>query len=269
MGDLTDLGLANYEADAYRTLLGKGSATAKEISAESDVPMGRIYDVLEKIETRGLVHAQGAGQPEKYAAVEPNVALERLFEEKQREYEARLEQYEAVIGELRDELDPATPVEETFATTAIGPESVTELFVGRLAAADERIVLAASALSHQFNRHHIGPRSVDQLMDALDRNVDISILMRPELVSRLPDSIRDLYTTTLSQADGITVRTSEEIRVTFTIIDMNETCIEVTHPLTAERTLAMIDLKDQQFAASVERAFESHWQQADPLEVDS
>lgn len=262
MGELTDLGLSKYEADAYHALLTTGSATAKAISEQSDVPRGRIYDTLDKLESRGLVHAQGAGQPEKYIAVEPEIALDRLYDEKQREFEARLQQFEMIIDELRDDLDPATPAEETFTTTALGPAAVTDLFVERLAAAETRIIIAGTALSHQFNSHRIGPRSIDELLEALDRGVSVSVLIRPELLSRLPESASDRYRTTLSEEDGITVRTSEQIRHTFAIIDMSETCIEVSHPLTADRTLAMINLKDRELAASIERAFEPQWEEA-------
>ncbi|MFB6219023.1 MAG: helix-turn-helix domain-containing protein, partial [Halobacteriaceae archaeon] len=46
MADLGDLGLSEYESRAYRALLRTGPATAEELSEESGVPMGRVYDVL-------------------------------------------------------------------------------------------------------------------------------------------------------------------------------------------------------------------------------
>ena len=49
MASLRDLGLSEYEARVYRTLLDTGPTTAKELSRESEVPMGRIYDVLANI----------------------------------------------------------------------------------------------------------------------------------------------------------------------------------------------------------------------------
>ena len=44
MSSLRDLGLSEYEARAYRSLLETGPTTAKELSRASDVPMGRIGD---------------------------------------------------------------------------------------------------------------------------------------------------------------------------------------------------------------------------------
>ncbi len=46
MVELRDLGLSEYEARAYRSLLGAGPTTAKELSDASGIPIGRVYDVL-------------------------------------------------------------------------------------------------------------------------------------------------------------------------------------------------------------------------------
>ena len=77
MANLRDLGLSEYEARAYRSLLKTGPTTAKELSRVSDVPMGRIYDVLNSIEQYNLVRSQSASRPKKYVAVEPETALDR------------------------------------------------------------------------------------------------------------------------------------------------------------------------------------------------
>ena len=79
MASLRDLGLSEYEARAYRALLRSGPTTAKELSRTSDVPMGRIYDVLNGLEQHRLVRSQAASRPKKYAAVEPEVGLDRYW----------------------------------------------------------------------------------------------------------------------------------------------------------------------------------------------
>ena len=66
MASLRDLGLSEYEASAFRSLLDTGPTTAKELSRASDVPMGRIYDVLNSLETYQLVRSQTASRPKKY-----------------------------------------------------------------------------------------------------------------------------------------------------------------------------------------------------------
>ena len=62
--------------------------------------MGRIYDVLSSIEGDGLVRSQSASRPKKYAAVEPETALERSLEDKRREARETIQRYEEIIDTL-------------------------------------------------------------------------------------------------------------------------------------------------------------------------
>ena len=99
MANLRDLGLSEYESRAYRSLLRTGPTTAKELSRTSEVPMGRIYDVLNGLEHHQLIRSQAAGRPKKYVAVEPEVALDRLLAVKKQELEAQAEQF-TIYGDL-------------------------------------------------------------------------------------------------------------------------------------------------------------------------
>ena len=53
--DLSLLGLNLYETNAYKALILLGEATAAQTSKESEVPYGRIYDVLAALEQKGFV----------------------------------------------------------------------------------------------------------------------------------------------------------------------------------------------------------------------
>ena len=268
MADLRDLGLSEYEARAYRSLLQTGPTTAKELSRVSDVPMGRIYDVLNSIEQADMVRSQSASRPKKYAAVEPDTALERLLADKRRELERKADQYEEIVADLRDELESADPVEETFWTAAVGPTEVIDLLVERLAAADGQVVFVLSTYTERFFEAEVeGVDSLilDELVAALDRGVEVRLLMRPDLVPLLPETVGERYRDSLSGREGFEVRVSENVSGTFTLIDRNETTIEVPHPLDAEEVFAMIDLKDREFAESVRAEFEPRWNRAEPL----
>lgn len=268
MASLRDLGLSEYEARAYRALLQTGPTTAKELSRVSDVPMGRIYDVLNTIEQYNLVRSQSASRPKKYVAVEPATALERLLSDKKRELQERAEQYEEIVDDLKVELETAEPVEETFWTTAVGHDETVDLLVERLAVADSKIVMVLSTYTQQFfDIDEVGALILDELESALDRDVEVSLLMRPDLVPILPESIGERYRSSLSDHNNFHVRTSENVSGTFNLIDHNEVVIEVPHPLKAQEAFAMIDLKDPEFAASVREEFEPRWEAADPLSL--
>ncbi|MFB6172321.1 MAG: TrmB family transcriptional regulator [Haloarculaceae archaeon] len=265
MASLRDLGLSEYEARAYRALLETGPTTAKELSRVSDVPMGRIYDVLNSLEQYNLVRSQSASRPKKYVAVEGETALERLLDDKRQELEEKERQYERIVDELSGGLESPEPVEETFWTAAVGAAETLDLLLERLAAADRTLVMVASTQGQQFDMDEVGELVVEELEAALDRGVDVNLLMKPDLLDQLPESVGDRYQRSLADHENFAVRTSENVSGTFNLIDDTEVCIEVPHPLDADETFAMIDLKDREFAASVDSAFGPRWADADPL----
>ena len=265
MASLRDLGLSEYEARAYRALLTTGPTTAKELSQVSDVPMGRIYDVLNSIEQYNLVRSQSASRPKKYVAVEPETALDRLLQDKKRELAEKESQYEGIVEDLVGSLDTANTVEERFWTAAVGPTDAADLMVERIAAADERVLMVASTFSQGLDVDDLGERVARELERALDRDVEISLLMRPQLVDELPGSVGQRYRNALAPHQQFACRTSGDVTGSFTVIDGVEVCIEVPHPLHDDDAFAMIDLKDREFAGEIRDEFEPRWSAADPL----
>lgn len=77
---LRKLGLTDYEARAYATLVGMGEATAREVHEMSAVPRTRIYDILRDLEGKGFVEFVD-GSPTYYRAVEPDRVMKRLKDE--------------------------------------------------------------------------------------------------------------------------------------------------------------------------------------------
>ncbi|KAB7515768.1 TrmB family transcriptional regulator [Halosegnis rubeus] len=268
MATLRDLGLSDYEERAYRSLLDAGPTTAKELSATSDVPMGRIYDVLNSLDQQSLVRSQTASRPKKYAPVEPQTALDRLLDAKKSELAAQREQYESIVGELQGELETTDTPDETFWTAAVGTEETAELLVERLGSASEEIVMCLSSQTPQlFDIDRYGETVLDELVAALDRGATVRLLLRRNLVPALPEAIGVRYRESLSDHDRFQVRTSDDITGTFTFVDAVETVVEVPHPLDRSATFGVIDLTDREFAGSLADTFEPRWTEADPLSI--
>jgi sugar-specific transcriptional regulator TrmB len=99
---LTSLGLTTYEAKAYLALVRRDSSTAAQVARLAGVPRQRIYDVLATLVEKGLASTR-PGQVVKYAAIAPELALERLVSD-QRE---RLADLERETSALIEELSPA------------------------------------------------------------------------------------------------------------------------------------------------------------------
>jgi|AntDeeMetagen134_2_1112570.scaffolds.fasta_scaffold01270_4 sugar-specific transcriptional regulator TrmB len=91
---LHEMGLSEYESDAYLALLDWGTAPAKVVSEEADIPQSRVYDVLDKIGDKGLVKVQ-PGRPKKFGATDPQLAIEKYCEFKERELQSKIERTRA------------------------------------------------------------------------------------------------------------------------------------------------------------------------------
>ena len=99
---LVRLGLTTYEARAYATLVRRDSFTAAQIARTAGLPRQRIYDVLASLVEKGLASAR-PGTVVKYAALSPDVAVERLVAERRGAMAALERDAGDVIGRLGPE----------------------------------------------------------------------------------------------------------------------------------------------------------------------
>lgn len=264
MTTLRDLGLSEYESRVYRALLRTGPTTAKELSRASGVPMGRIYDVLGDLEATELVRSQQASRPKKYAPVEPGTALSRLLEDRRREVEAELAQYEEAVDELTGRLEASEPADGQFYTVGIGQEETIELLLERLAAATERIDMVVADVSPQFDIGEVGVRLAEEIEAALGRGVAVYVLLSPPLVEATPTAIQERYDAMLDDPN-YDARTIEGLSGTFNLIDRAEVCMSIPNPLEPREPLALIALRDPTFAANLHEEFRPRWEAAAPV----
>ncbi|MCD6235771.1 MAG: TrmB family transcriptional regulator [Thaumarchaeota archaeon] len=75
MSSLRKLGLTEYEARAYVTVVELGEAEAYEVARRSGVPRTRIYDVLSRLESAGLIQRIRETRPAVYSAISPERTL--------------------------------------------------------------------------------------------------------------------------------------------------------------------------------------------------
>ncbi|MEI7960805.1 MAG: helix-turn-helix domain-containing protein [archaeon] len=83
---LEDFGLSKSEASIYVTLLKLGSATPSEIAQKTNIHRVSIYDILLKLQDKGIVSFAVLGKRKYYEAVKPE-QLVILAEEKKKALE--------------------------------------------------------------------------------------------------------------------------------------------------------------------------------------
>jgi HTH-type transcriptional regulator, sugar sensing transcriptional regulator len=78
---LQDLGLTEYEAKVMHSLLASQEAEAPLISRNAQVPKTRVYDVLERLVSKGLL-VEISGRPKRYKMINAKKAFATLLDHK-------------------------------------------------------------------------------------------------------------------------------------------------------------------------------------------
>jgi len=73
------LGLSEYEAKLYVSLVEVGQATARKLSVFSGVPRTKVYAVLKRLIDMGLV-TEIPGEPRRFMPVPPSIALKSYLQ---------------------------------------------------------------------------------------------------------------------------------------------------------------------------------------------
>jgi sugar-specific transcriptional regulator TrmB len=74
---LETLGLTEYEAKAYISLVEKGTSSAGDLSKLTEIPHSKIYEVLMRLEKRKLIETQ-KGRPILFKAIKPSTSMEGI-----------------------------------------------------------------------------------------------------------------------------------------------------------------------------------------------
>ena len=98
-----ELGLTPYESKAYIAVLLHGPLSPNGVNQKSGIPRPRTYDVLNSLVGKGLLMEQ-PGRPTMYAAIDPQVGLEKMIVELERRMLRQLEEKRKTAEKLSSSL---------------------------------------------------------------------------------------------------------------------------------------------------------------------
>ena len=161
---LKKLGLTEYEAKIYATLIKAGSKTAGELAFLSSVPRTKMYGSLRELEKKGLVKVLRQ-KPEKYIGTSPNEFLFPLAEGLVKEAEESLEQVQnlALAYESMKLLSSRRVSLKTELATITGRSTISENTTKLFAAANESVDMVTSA-SGLVRFYKSQSKSIDRLI---------------------------------------------------------------------------------------------------------
>ncbi len=152
VGKIKDLfGLNVYETKVWLALLSVGIASAGKVATISGVPRSRTYDVLESLEKRGFAIAK-LDKPVKYLGVKPNVILEKLKNNAEKDAKDRIislskikesEEYEKINSLYKEGMEPVK--KEDVSASLKGKSNISNHLREILQNAKKEVIICTSA----------------------------------------------------------------------------------------------------------------------------
>lgn len=267
---LDDAGLSLYEKRALVALMVLGVADAAALCHEGDVPTSKIYRAMEKLARMGVVQIQPT-RPKLYAALPPDVVVDRLVEASRDEAE-RFARQAQELRRVLSGLPRRLRGRQTFVDLALGVESHVKRHLVHLAAATKRILSYLErgdllAVEHALAAGFPVLRRIAR--NALERGVDHRVVFgfsyrtAPQLLDFLK-----AHREHLSHVTG--VRYSGEIGHPFHVMDDEVVVLPLDHPFVPEGRFASLLVRDAELAQSLADGFEKLWRKAmrDLREID-
>jgi sugar-specific transcriptional regulator TrmB len=254
--ELTGLGLTTYEAKAYVALLGRDSFTAAQVARQGQLPRQRIYDVLSSLVEKGLASSR-PGSVVKYAAVAPELAIERLVAGHRRSLEALERSASDIIAEL-------TP---TFASGQVHTDPLEYIEVLRDAGAiNERFAELQSSVKQEILVFTKPPYATppQENVEGLGvarahkaRSVyELSAFDDPNVIKGIRAFIEA----------GEESRFVEDLPLKLVIIDETIVMFGMQDPVGTGRDLTIMVVEHPSLASILKAAFEAYWARGLTLE---
>jgi predicted DNA-binding transcriptional regulator len=177
--ELRQFGFSDAEVETYLGVLSRGEATARTVASETSVSQRAVYDIVERLERRGLVRVKDHASPTTVRAVPPDEAIGALT--------TRLESITPALEEQFSDSRPKAPEMRMVKSR--------ETAVGRL----RRAVREAAREVLLALPGDLLPEVRDDLRDAVDRGALVFLLLgdaegpgrvRPEEYVDLASAVR-------------------------------------------------------------------------------
>jgi len=101
---LKELGLNEYEAKTFVTLVSRGTCNAEEISNNAGIPLPRVYDTVNHLEKKGFVMVTKT-RPQQYKSISPDEALQNFLNWKNKEFKTDLENLKSLSNRINEHVN--------------------------------------------------------------------------------------------------------------------------------------------------------------------
>ena len=276
---LRNSNLSNYEINTYVTLLKSNNLTAREISDKSNVPTGRIYEILEGLKDKGMIEIQDS-RPKVFRAISFNQASHDLISyiknRQQRKTSFLLNQAKQLETKINNSfLFAKQESSKIFWSTAFGWQSIFKLYKKKFNALRENLLMTGFLNENTIKVLPYAKDFYEGILNALNRSVQVRYLWSFEyderalldeqkrnnfiLFEELTKKLKDLFELS-SKIDGYEMRfIPKKIPTYYDIFDNNRVLIKLQNPLKPWQIFACINILDPILAKELTEKYENIW----------
>lgn len=189
--DYFDLNI--YETKVWLALLGKGVASAGEISTMSGVPRSRTYDVLESLEKKGFA-IEKLGKPVKYLGVKPVIILEKLKNNVKTNAEERIKELLKIkttqeFGELEDLYNEGSiPIKREDVSASLKGKSNISSHLREILQNSAKEVIICTSANEIISKFNLFQQTFSKLNKA-DISIKVGLSGDAEVIKKLEEKL--------------------------------------------------------------------------------
>ena len=241
---LDEVGLTEYEQEAYIGLLRCGDLTGPELSSKTEIPKTRVYDVLRSLEDRGLV-SQIQQSPMKFAPNDLEDSLGSEFTKKINKLDFLREQTIEELSDLgSEEKEEASDSVDVFK----GEDQMFQQIAQRIQGCEKELKILG------VGRSPPKPAEIE-VRKLVKRGVDVKFILTTEMSE---------VEMTLSQASEIGVdvrRKNLDSDFALMLIDETQFMISVLDPENQEDRISIF-FENNALSGLMSQYFDELWQNA-------
>ncbi len=255
---LTSLGMSQYEAKVYVSLLRQESLTVSDISQISGIPRTKAYEIVSSLEKKGFLVLYPT-KPVKYKVVHPKNIFKIFEEESIKKHEKRIQ----AIKEARDEILPELESAITESPFFSNSMNVASVIRGRSNIAKYLTDFLMESLNHvyimaSYRRYALLSETVDDVFFKKIKANGVDIRLATPVDKKNLPLVKDI-------SKHVNIRyTSEPHTGFFTFDGQKALLITRTDPKQAEYDAGLI-VDNPEMVSMLNNLFESRWEVMEDL----
>jgi len=254
-----EIGLTEREAKVYMTLLNGRMYSATDLQKAVNIPRTKIYEILNKMLSRGICTERKLGKHKIYEAVEPQLALESIYGK----YQNELDRKKKLIVQLSEVF---TPIFEN-SKSIVNPLEFIEVMKDKVKI-HRRYTSSVRNTKREMLTFNKGPYASDnperlaeqedeetKLLKRGGRTKNIYEFKEFEEVDWLLGSVKKTV------RFGQEARVVEKLPIKMLIFDDEKVMFPLEQPIDVSNDLTMIYIEHKQLANACRILFDHMWDQ--------